>query len=722
MNYKQEKYAIPYLIVFCVAVLCLLAFLSVATDLSSFILGRDRENVVDLSDGWEAVDGTLIDLAATSSAEFGGEVHVTRKLPDQIPENFALCITSNDARFDVTIDHKNVYSFDTVENLTGFGYGRAYHVVALSPEDAGKTVELDFCSVYTPIEGGRLGEILLCSPRSYRHLFIREHFFSAAFSTLVIFFGILMLIIQFMLPKQRVLTYNLTALGAALILLGLWCLADTGLLQFTMGIIYACEVLDYLLIHLAVYPMIRFVNSTTRKKRPIYNHLAFWISYACLFAMLFFRFSLGIDMAQLAPIIYISYFFALALIAVILVDDRIVCKKLNTPVGFPIFYIGMGCFIVTAIIDVIYYRFISNRRMVTGYGHFFRFGLIVLLLTIVLHVLRWWSKDQNAIERDRIINRILQVAMSAQDADSKINSVLEYLCIQFHADRAYIFEDQLDGTFDNTYEWCRIGVHPEIANLQNVPYDNVIEVWYNEYKKNHHILIDDLEKYRPKSEKMYQLLKPQGIRTLVTGPLEIEGKYVGFYGVDNPPVAYLNEVSELLRLISYVFAQMVSQRDEQNVLLKSSYHDEMTGVKNRRALDEFEADERDRSKPFGYLICAINGLKHTNDTFGHDAGDSMIIDIATALAAVFGYQNVYRMGGDEFVIYDFADNEKVFLDEIAQVRKYIEKKGRSVSIGHVYCPPGVNDIREIRSQAEEQVYAEKRSYYNGHMDRRVNGR
>ena len=47
------------------------------------------------------------------------------------------------------------------------------------------------------------------------------------------------------------------------------------------------------------------------------------------------------------------------------------------------------------------------------------------------------------------------------------------------------------------------------------------------------------------------VLKPQGIRTLVTGPLEVEGKYVGFFGVDNPPVGYLSEVSELLRLISY---------------------------------------------------------------------------------------------------------------------------------------------------------------------------
>ena len=722
MNYRKEKFAIPYLIIFCLIVLGLLVYLCIATDLNGFILEKDKESVVDLAEDWQADDGTLIDLATTSSADMGGEVHVTKKLPDKLSENVALCITSNNARFDITIGGKTIYSFDTVENLTGFGYGMAYHTISLTPEYAGKTIEINFCSVITPYRGGRLGDIKLCSPKGYGHIFIRDHFVPAAFSILVIFFGVLMLIIQLLMPKQRVLSYNLFALGAALILLGLWCLVDTGLLQFTTGCIFACRVMDHLLIHLAIYPLIRFVNSTTAKKRPIYTHLAFWSSYAALGAMFTLRFGFGVDMSRMEPIVYASYFFALILITVILVDDRIAAKKLNERLGFPFFYIGIICFMLTAVMDVLYYEVSSGRRMLSGHGHFVRVGLIILLLAIVLHVLRWWSKDQNAIERDRIINRILQVAMSAQDADSKINSVLEYICIQLHADRAYIFEDQLDGTFDNTYEWCRIGVHPEIANLQNIPYDNVIEVWYNEYKKNHYILIEDLEKYRPTSEKMYQILKPQGIRTLVTGPLEVEGKYVGFFGVDNPPVGYLSEVSELLRLISYVFAQMVSQRDEQNVLLKNSYHDEMTGVKNRRALDEFEADERDRSKAFGYIICDINGLKHTNDTLGHEAGDSMIIDIATALATVFGYQNVYRMGGDEFVIYDFADNERVFLEEIAQVRKYIDKKGRSVSIGHVYCPNGAGDIREIRTQAEEQVYREKRSYYNGHMDRRANGR
>ena len=49
MNYRKEKYAIPYLIVFCLIILSLTVYLGIVTDLNGFILERDKENVVDLT-------------------------------------------------------------------------------------------------------------------------------------------------------------------------------------------------------------------------------------------------------------------------------------------------------------------------------------------------------------------------------------------------------------------------------------------------------------------------------------------------------------------------------------------------------------------------------------------------------------------------------------------------------------------------------------------------
>ncbi|MCR5221288.1 MAG: GGDEF domain-containing protein [Lachnospiraceae bacterium] len=723
MNYRKEKYAIPYLVLFCLLTAGLIFYLFLFTDFNGFVIGQDEDRIVDLTASWQTDDGRALDLFETSAADFNGEMHLSCTLPDELPDNPALCLISRNAAFTFTLGGKELYHYETIENLTGKGYGTAFHTVVLCPDYAGKKVDLDVTSVFDNHSSGRIGNIFLCSPEAFTHIVVRNRYLPVIFSLLVISFGLLMLIIYFFIPRQQTaLTYNLAALGASLMILGMWCFVDTGLIQYVKGCVIACRVMDYTLIHLAAYPLVRFVNSMTLKKRPLYPQLAFWIPAACFSVMLYLRYFLNIDMTLLTPIIYTSYLSMLVLIIVILVDNEIVCRKLNTPTHLIFFYIGIGAFIVTAVLDTFVFETQNRSHMLSGHGNFFRIGLLLLLLAIIIQVLRWWTRDQNAIERDRVINKVLQYAASAQDADVRINEVLEYVCTQLHADRAYIFEDQLDGTFSNTYEWCKMGVHPQIANRQDIPYDNVIEVWYSEFKKNHHILIDDADKYRKVSERISEILISQDVHALVTGPLEIEGKYVGFFGVDNPPVAYINEASEILRLLSFVFAQMVSQRDEQNILLQNSYHDEMTGVKNRRALDEFEGGERDVSKPFGYIMCDINGLKHTNDTLGHDAGDSMIIDIATSLAVVFGYQNVYRMGGDEFIIYDFADNESVFNDEVAQVRKYIDKKGRSVSIGCVYCKAGTTDIKPIKEMAEQQMYKEKRAYYEGHFDRRGTGR
>ncbi len=718
MNYRKDKFAIPYLVIFCILLLSLTVYLEFATDLHGFLLGEDEAAAVDFTREWTTDDGKNVDLGKVFASDFGGKVHLTATLPKTLPDNAALCMITRNADLSVEIAHSPTYRFTSKENLTGFGHGTAFHMIVLCPESAGEKVSLDFAAPFKEGYIGNISKVYLCSPATFRHLYIRKNLIGSLFSILVIFFGLLMLGIRFLMPKQNVNNYNLASLGGALCILGLWCLVDTGVPQFLTGCIYACRILDYTLIHLAIYPLVRFVNSVTKRKRPVYSHIAFWITFVSLSLMMTLRYVLLIDMVALILIVYATYASALILIVVILADDRAVNKKEGIRRDLTFFYIGIGTFLLTAVMDVFYFQFFNSGRMQTGHGHFLRVGLIMLLLSFVLQVLKWWTRDQNAIRRDRLINRVLKYAMGAQNADIKINAVLEYLCDQMHADRAFVFEDQLDGTFANTYEFCQVGVHPEIANLQDVPYDNVIEVWYDTYKTSSHIIIDDLEKYRSVSEEVYRILKPQGTHSLVTGPLEIEGKYVGFYGVANPPAAYLNETSEILRLLSYVFAQLVSERDEQNILLRNSYHDEMTGVKNRRALDEFEENERDVTKPFGYIMCDINGLKHTNDTLGHDEGDSLIIDIATALASVFGYQNVYRLGGDEFIIYDFADNELVFNEEVAQVRKYIDKKNRSVSIGCVYCKNGAKDIKDVRHRAEEMMYQEKKAYYEGNFDRR----
>ena len=122
------------------------------------------------------------------------------------------------------------------------------------------------------------------------------------------------------------------------------------------------------------------------------------------------------------------------------------------------------------------------------------------------------------------------------------------------ADRAYIFEQNDRGTFDNTYEWCKAGVSKEKDNLQDVPYEGIIEAWFAQFQESNNVIIHDIEECKKTSEAIYERLKPQGVNTLVTRPIKINGKMVGFYGVDNPPEEKLHEISNLIDMIEFMIS------------------------------------------------------------------------------------------------------------------------------------------------------------------------
>lgn len=90
-----------------------------------------------------------------------------------------------------------------------------------------------------------------------------------------------------------------------------------------------------------------------------------------------------------------------------------------------------------------------------------------------------------------------------------------------------------------------------------------------------------LKNAKKTSEAIYERLKPQGVNTLVTGPIKINGKMVGFYGVDNPPEEKLHEISNEIDMIEF----MIRLRNNADALGHSALYDQLTDCKNRKALD-----------------------------------------------------------------------------------------------------------------------------------------
>lgn len=315
------------------------------------------------------------------------------------------------------------------------------------------------------------------------------------------------------------------------------------------------------------------------------------------------------------------------------------------------------------------------------------------------------------INHEEFITDMIRFASSAESPSRIINQILQYICNHLRSDRAYIFEDNLDGTYSNTYEYCCEGVSAEIDNLQNLPFKGMLDTWFTEYEKSHNIIIYDIEKYRTVSEPLYHILKPQGIHTLVTGPIEINGKYIGFYGVDNPPVEYMDNISILIDMMEFVIAMMIRLRNYSNELEESAIRDSLTGCKNRTALSWAYDNNFDVSQSIGIVMCDLNGLKRMNDSKGHLAGDQYIRDAAKILCDCFGKENVYRIGGDEFAVVLTGISRDDLQFHCEQLRDLTNNTPVSLSFGVEFCEQRDASFETLLRYADEKMYEDKRRYY-----------
>ena len=101
-----------------------------------------------------------------------------------------------------------------------------------------------------------------------------------------------------------------------------------------------------------------------------------------------------------------------------------------------------------------------------------------------------------------------------------------------------------------------------------------------------------------------------------------------------------------------------------------AYHDELTGIRGRRAFNEslLSLDQQ-----YAIAIVDIDHFKKFNDTYGHDVGDQVLCMVAKRLSEVGGNGRAFRCGGEEFAIIFRSTSAKEALDHLDTLRKIVEK-------------------------------------------------
>lgn len=163
-----------------------------------------------------------------------------------------------------------------------------------------------------------------------------------------------------------------------------------------------------------------------------------------------------------------------------------------------------------------------------------------------------------------------------------------------------------------------------------------------------------------------------------------------------------------------------------------AYRDGLTGVKNKTAYQDtaqrLEEATKTGKPEFAVLVLDINGLKHVNDTCGHDFGDMLIIDACRIICKVFKRSPVYRVGGDEFaVILEHWDLEHYvellerFERELEESNQYAHPEGRvSIARGIAVYEESVDlTFVDVFKRADEAMYQNKAAMKRRERDRRA---
>ena len=146
----------------------------------------------------------------------------------------------------------------------------------------------------------------------------------------------------------------------------------------------------------------------------------------------------------------------------------------------------------------------------------------------------------------------------------------------------------------------------------------------------------------------------------------------------------------------------------------------LTGVLNRNEMnnkiDAIRNSKDIELKGLGIVFADLNGLKRVNDNEGHEAGDLLLKNAAMVLQNVFVGDQIFRAGGDEFMILLTYTTEDVIKDKIVKARKLSKKYGNvSFAMGYAYH----NDSKDITGAlklADQRMYEDKAKYYVDHPE------
>ena len=321
---------------------------------------------------------------------------------------------------------------------------------------------------------------------------------------------------------------------------------------------------------------------------------------------------------------------------------------------------------------------------------------------------------KNMLDVQTLITNCVRMLYAVDDLDQTINAVLTQIGEFLVSDRAYVFEIK-DELMNNTHEWTAPGISPQLEKLQQLDL-SLISDWLPFFEKNDCIIIDDVEQLQKTNPAAYATLHAQEITSLIAAPIFLDNKLAGYIGIDNYDSEKIKNSSYLLLSMSIFLSYAIRHRNHVDMLHRLSYHDLLTNALNRNAfMDVLSQFRPGQYASAGIIYIDINGMKEINDFYGHHQGDKILITTVAKVFNLFKPDELFRIGGDEFVIITYDLTETDFYEKFNLLRNiFCEKTDLPFSIATGSCwVKSPSDLNSLLQQADSAMYTDKKKFYYG---------
>ncbi len=251
----------------------------------------------------------------------------------------------------------------------------------------------------------------------------------------------------------------------------------------------------------------------------------------------------------------------------------------------------------------------------------------------------------------------------------------------------------------------------------------VIETWPRLMNKSNCFIITnkkDMDEAHKIAPEWIDSLRGDGVRSIVVFPLRSNNKTIGYIWAGNFNPADTLMIKETLSLTAFILSAEIANEQNITKMKIMSTTDLLTGVLNRNAMNNRISDDlTGKSKitePFGVFFIDVNGLKSVNDTKGHLAGDNLLKDVAYTLKELEGNTEIYRIGGDEFMIIAKETSKEEFDKMKENLLDNSERQDRAhFAVGSCHREEAV-DILKAMQKADARMYKSKAEYYSRHPE------